>query len=92
MRRLTNKTSIVVALGAAIGFKNLVSISKLSDLKQTLGTSMGIQAAPATTRSLPRGPCVSPMSDIIKPSHAVKKEAAGEGLRMVVFLSCWGPN
>ncbi|KAG1347175.1 hypothetical protein COCNU_06G010040 [Cocos nucifera] len=84
--KLANKACIAVSLGAARELKDQVAKPYSSALKRSL-SRVGSSATEA--RLLASTPN-KPKTDF-RPQDA-KDVAAQESLRMVMYLSCWGPN
>lgn len=79
--KLGNKACIAVALGAAFEFKDEAVMPNFSAFKRNcLSTAQVLLPDINTSPNKERVP------------NKMKAMAAEESLRMVFYLSCWGPN
>lgn len=83
----SNKAWIAVAIGAVLGLKDQVIKPKSRALT---GSSTVVIGSLANVRFLSSGGDVERKKK--QNSDERRRQAAEESLRMVVFLSCWGPN
>ncbi|RVW95194.1 Vesicle-associated protein 4-2 [Vitis vinifera] len=81
-----NKAFLAVTLGAAFGLEDQVMKSNSSALKLNYFAAIGSSSSQELFRHGPQGSMEKPRGG------DTLRKAREEPLRMVVYLSCWGPN
>ncbi|KAG5255082.1 hypothetical protein OIU76_019216 [Salix suchowensis] len=85
--RFADKACIVLTLGAAFGLKDHMIIPKSPALLEKWSSAVGssaLQVKPVSISFDPRREAGKTSSE--------KYQAAEKSMRMVFYLSCWGPN
>ncbi|KAG5255061.1 hypothetical protein IMY05_001G0272500 [Salix suchowensis] len=85
--RFADKACIVLTLGAAFGLKDRMIIPKSPALLEKWSSAVGssaLQVKPVSISFDPRREAGE--------TSCEKYQAAEKSMRMVFYLSCWGPN
>lgn len=85
--RFTNKACIVFTLGAAFGLKDHMIIPKSPAILEKWSSAAGssvMQVKPVSSSFDPRRESGKTCNE--------KYQAAEKSMRMIFYLSCWGPN